>query len=131
MCTGIRWSAAGTARATARISILTGLHSTPRRSRRLRNSTDASMEAQILKAMLMYFILPIWLIGGVADYLCHRSSSIEITSGWPESLLHLIQLTEMGIPILALMFFEVNALIIAMMIVFLVLHEATAWWNDA
>ena len=89
------------------------------------------MEAQILKAMLMYFILPIWLIGGVADYLCHRRSSIETTSGWQESALHLVQLTEMGIPILALMFLEVNALIIAMMIAFLVLHEATAWWDVA
>jgi hypothetical protein len=89
------------------------------------------MEAQILKAMLMYFILPIWLIGGVADYLCHRRSDIEHTSGWPESLLHLVQLTEMGIPILILMFFEVNALIIAVMIVFVVLHEATAWWDVA
>jgi len=89
------------------------------------------MEAQILKAMLMYFILPIWLIGGVADYLCHRRSDIEHTSGWQESALHLVQLTEMGIPILILMFLEVNALIIAVMIVFVVLHEATAWWDVA
>ena len=39
------------------------------------------MEAEILKAMLMYFILPVWLIAGVADWLCHRASSIETTSG--------------------------------------------------
>jgi hypothetical protein len=87
------------------------------------------MEAQILRAMLMFFILPVWLIGGLADYLCHRHSHIETTSGWKESASHILQLTEMGIPILALMFFEVNALIIALMLVCLILHEATAWWD--
>jgi hypothetical protein len=89
------------------------------------------MEAQIIKSVLMYFILPVWLAAGFIDYLCHRRSNIEGTSGWRESVLHICQLTEMGIPVLALMFFEINALIIAGMIVFFLLHEATAWWDVA
>ena len=88
-------------------------------------------EAEILKAMLMYFILPLWLIGGVADWLCHRASNIATTSGPKESVLHLMQLFEMGVPILALMFLEVNAGLIALMIACFVLHEATAWWDVA
>jgi hypothetical protein len=89
------------------------------------------MEAQILKSMLMYFILPVWLIAGFADYLCHRATNIATTSGWKESVLHIAQLIEMGIPILALMFFEVNAGIIVLMIVCLILHEGTGWWDVA
>lgn len=89
------------------------------------------MEAQILKAMLMYFILPIWLIAGVCDYFCHRASNIAATSGWKESALHLAQLVEMGIPILALMFFDVNAGTFAVMLVCLILHEVTAIWDVA
>jgi hypothetical protein len=28
----------------------------------------------------MYFVLPLWLAAGFADYLCHRAASIETTS---------------------------------------------------
>jgi hypothetical protein len=78
---------------------------------------------------LMYFVLPIWLAAGFADYLCHRASHIESTSGPKETLLHLLQLVEMAIPTLAAIFLEINALIIAIMIVCLLLHEATAIWD--
>jgi hypothetical protein len=77
----------------------------------------------------MYFVLPLWLPAGFADYLCHRASHIESTSGPKESLLHLLQLSEMAIPTLAAIFLEINALTIAVMIVCLLLHEATAIWD--
>jgi hypothetical protein len=77
----------------------------------------------------MYFVLPLWLAAGFADYLCHRASHIESTSGPKESLLHLLQLSEMAIPTLAAIFLEINALTIAVMIVCLLLHEATAIWD--
>jgi hypothetical protein len=44
----------------------------------------------------MYFVLPVWLAAGFADYLCHRAASIETRSGWKESLLHLLQFGEMA-----------------------------------
>jgi ABC-type proline/glycine betaine transport system permease subunit len=77
----------------------------------------------------MYFVLPLWLVAGFADWLCHRASSIETTSGPKESLLHLLLFAEMGVPILAALFLEINALIIAAMIVCFVLHEATSLWD--
>ena len=79
--------------------------------------------------MLMYFVLPLWLAAGFADYLCHRATSIETTSGPKESLLHLLQFTEMAVPTLAAIFLEINALVILVMIVSLVLHQATAMWD--
>ncbi|CCV05678.1 conserved membrane hypothetical protein [Mesorhizobium metallidurans STM 2683] len=79
--------------------------------------------------ILMYFVLPVWLIAGFADWLCHRASHIESTTGAKESLIHLLMFVEVGIPLLAAMFLEINALIIATMIVAFLVHEATAMWD--
>jgi hypothetical protein len=36
---------------------------------------EARMDAdEVLRGMLMYFVLPLWLIAGFADYLCHRAT---------------------------------------------------------
>jgi hypothetical protein len=79
--------------------------------------------------ILMYFVLPVWLVAGFADWLCHRASNIEETSGIKESLIHLIMFAEVAIPLLAAMFLEINALIIAVMCIAFLLHEATALWD--
>lgn len=84
---------------------------------------------EVLRGMLMYFVLPIWLVAGFADYLCHRATHIEKTSGWRESVLHLAQFAEMAVPVLAALFLEITSGVILMMMAFLVLHEATAIWD--
>lgn len=89
------------------------------------------MEADVARLALMYFVMPVWLVVGFADYLCHRASHIERTSGPKESVLHLLLLAEMGVPVALALFFEINALIIAVMIVAFVLHEATTLWDVA
>jgi hypothetical protein len=85
--------------------------------------------ADLVRQALMYFVLPLWLAAGFADYLCHRAAHIERTSGVKESLLHLLQFAEMGVPILAALLLEINALVILLMIVCFLLHEATALWD--
>jgi hypothetical protein len=87
------------------------------------------MEISVTQNILMYFVLPLWLVAGFADYLCHRAANIEGTSGVKETLLHLLQFAEMAVPTLAAIFLEINALIILIMIVCLILHEATAIWD--
>jgi hypothetical protein len=84
---------------------------------------------EVLRAMLMYFVLPLWLAAGFADYLCHRATHIERTSGWKESVLHLAQFAEMAVPVLAALFLEITSGVILLMMGFLVLHEATAIWD--
>lgn len=79
--------------------------------------------------ILMYFILPVWLLAGFADWLCHRATHIETTSGAKESLLHLLMFAELGLPLLAAIFLEINAGIIAIMIAAFFLHEATSLWD--
>ncbi|MEM6161923.1 diguanylate cyclase [Erwinia sp. P6884] len=79
--------------------------------------------------MLLYFVLPVWLIAGFADWLCHRATDIETTTGLKETYIHILMFFEMGLPLLAALFLEINALVIAFMIVLFFCHEATALWD--
>jgi hypothetical protein len=88
-----------------------------------------STEAEVTRTVLMYFVLPLWLIAGFADYLCHRATHIATTSGPKESLIHLLMLTEISIAVIAAMAFEINAAVILLMIIIWAAHEATAVWD--
>lgn len=79
--------------------------------------------------ILLWFILPAWLMAGFCDWLCHRATGIERTTGVKETWVHLLMFLEMGLPLLAALFLEVNAIIIAFMIVMCFLHEMTALWD--
>jgi hypothetical protein len=85
--------------------------------------------ASLLQNFLLYAVIPAWLCAGLADWACHRATDIESTGGTKESLLHVAQLSEVGLPLLAALFFEINALVIAAMIGGLLLHQATATWD--
>jgi hypothetical protein len=90
---------------------------------------DDPMLSDPIVLILMYFVLPLWLAAGFADWLCHRASKIQNTSGVRESLIHLLMFIQVAIPILAALFLEINALIIAATIVAFLIHEATALWD--
>lgn len=79
--------------------------------------------------ILMYFILTVWFAAGFSDWLCRRTSHIKETTGAKESLIHLLMFAEVGVPLLAAMFLEINALIIAVMIAAFLIHEGTAMWD--
>jgi hypothetical protein len=83
----------------------------------------------LLQHFLLYVVVPGWLLAGLADYVCHRTSDIEHTSGVAETLLHLLQFGLVGVPLLAALFLEINAAVLLVMLVGLVLHQATATWD--
>lgn len=83
----------------------------------------------LLQHFLMYIVVPVWLVAGLADYFCHKATRIERTSGVAESLLHLLQFVEVGVPLLAALFLEINAAVLLIMLAGLVLHQATAVWD--
>lgn len=87
------------------------------------------MNITSLEAVLLFGILPTWIAAGFADWACHRATRIERTTGSRESLLHLAMLVEVGIPLLAALFLEVNALVFALMVFAFIAHEATALWD--
>jgi hypothetical protein len=82
-----------------------------------------------MRRYVMYFLLPMWLVPGVLDHLWHRRTKIETTSGLGESLIHSLMMTEVGIPMVLGLFFEINAGLIALMIAAYLAHEATAMWD--
>jgi hypothetical protein len=81
------------------------------------------------RQLLMYFIVPLWIAAGTADWACHRATDIAHTSGAPETLLHLLMLAEMGLPTLAAMFLEPTPPVLAFMAAAFAVHEATALWD--
>lgn len=74
-------------------------------------------------------IIPVWIAAGLLDYLCHRRTHIEKTSGPSESLLHLIMLSQGGPMALAPLMLEANAGLIALLAAFYFAHQATAFWD--
>jgi hypothetical protein len=84
---------------------------------------------ELLLNFVWYVLFPVWILAGLADYLCHRRSDIEHTSGFKESVLHVLQAAEVGVPLLAALFLEINALVLCLMAVLVVAHTATAMWD--
>jgi len=80
-------------------------------------------------SLILYVLLPLWVVAGFADWMCHRVTAIERTSGVKESLLHLIMLAQIGLPVLAALLFEPNALVFALLIGGFVLHQLTELWD--
>lgn len=85
--------------------------------------------AVIAKVYLLYFILPLWIAAGIADWFCHRHARIEANAGPKESLIHLLMMGEAGIAILVGLFFTVNSAVILLMLAAWALHEVTTMWD--
>ena len=87
------------------------------------------MQAAMADWILAWVIVPAWIGAGALDWLCHRRGYIERTAGAQESLLHLLMFAEVGLPLLAVLLLEVNALVFVIAIVGFAAHEATSLWD--
>jgi hypothetical protein len=76
--------------------------------------------------LLVFVVMPVWMAAGLADYYCHRATSIETTSGARESILHFVQFGTVGIAVVAALFFEINAGYFLFAFLLLILHHAVA-----
>lgn len=83
--------------------------------------------AQLLERLLLGALLPVWMLAGLADWGCHRRERIEVSAGWKESALHLLMLGEMGLAVLLLLWWQVTAAVLMLVLVACVLHEITLW----
>jgi hypothetical protein len=99
------------------------------KQRTIRWSKAMADPATLVKGYLLYFILPLWIAAGLTDYVLHRRTQIAHTSGTKESLLHLLQLSEAGLPVLMGLLLEINALVLLLMLVALAAHQVTALWD--
>jgi hypothetical protein len=80
---------------------------------------------------LQWFVVPLWLGAGVADWWCHRRTDIEHTAGIKESAIHAAMMVEGGLPTMLGLFCEVNAGVLATTYGTLAVHELTAIWDVA
>lgn len=87
-----------------------------------------SLDAAVV-GMILFGLLPLWMIAGFVDYLCHRATRIEHTSGVKESLLHIVMGFQVGIPVFMALVFELNVLVTLVCLVMLVVHEVVAVWD--
>jgi len=92
---------------------------------------EANQTAKATERYLLYFTVPLWVVAGSLDYLWHRRTKIETTSGTTESAIHALMMTEAGLPMLLGLFLEINAGVILLMIVAFFAHAATAIWDVA
>lgn len=90
--------------------------------------SDTDVESSTLRYILLV-MMPIWIAAGVADWYWHKDTDIEGTSGLQESFIHSLMMTEVGIPIVGGLLFEVNALVLVTMMSALGLHWATSFWD--
>ena len=84
------------------------------------------MDIQRVTALLILgVLLPLWILFGLADWHQHRKTSIQATSGWRESILHLLLTGEAAVAVLAALYLEINSLVLALAIAAFVAHEIT------
>jgi hypothetical protein len=81
------------------------------------------------RRFLLYFVMPLWMGAGLADWWRHRKTSIETTAGTHESVVHALQMTEGGVPALLGLFLEVNAGVLAATYTAFWVHYGTAFWD--
>lgn len=84
---------------------------------------------RLVRHTIQYFLVPVWLAAGVADWWCHKRSRIEATTGAKESLMHLLLLAEAAFPAVLGLFLEINSLLLSVMIAAFFAHEATVMWD--
>jgi hypothetical protein len=82
-----------------------------------------------MRRLTTYFIVPVWIGAGFLDYIWHRRTRIETTSGLQESLIHSLMMVEAGPAVLAGLFLEINAGVLAWMIGLSFVHELTVLFD--
>lgn len=82
-----------------------------------------------LNRLTTYFIVPVWIGAGFLDYIWHRRTRIETTSGIEESLMHSLMMLEAGPAVLAPLFLEINAGVLGGMVALGIAHELTVLWD--
>jgi hypothetical protein len=102
----------------------------PRRGPRLFRAPLQAMDVESAnRRFLMYGVMPLWFVPSVADWIMHRRTRIEDTSGVPESAVHALMMTEAGIPIAMGLLAKVNPLVLSVMGGAALAHGATALWD--
>jgi hypothetical protein len=89
------------------------------------------MTRLLFRRLLLFVLIPIWELAGLADWWCHRRTDIEHTSGWRESIFHLVMLGEGSVPVFIGLFAKPSPAALVFTYLATAVHTATAWWDVA
>lgn len=78
----------------------------------------------LLGGFLAWVLYPLWLLAGAGDYVSHRLTRIEETSGHDESWLHVAQFLAIAIIFASAVLLEITFAVLALMALALIVHAA-------
>lgn len=76
-----------------------------------------------------HLLYVLWLSAGAMDFVLHRASSIETTSGLRESTLHLVQIGILGLATVLWLCFQASPTLLAILLTLVCLHAITGCWD--
>jgi hypothetical protein len=76
-----------------------------------------------LTALLVWGLYPAWLLAGAGDYLCHRRTEIERTSGVTESWLHVMQFGCLAVAFAGAVLLQISAAVFALLVALVIAHS--------
>jgi hypothetical protein len=85
------------------------------------------MMRSALSALLIWGIYPAWLLAGAGDYLCHRQTDIEHTSGATESWLHVAQFACLASALACAVLLQISAAVFIAMVVLVLAHSVLSY----
>jgi hypothetical protein len=83
--------------------------------------------ARLLQELLLFGLIPVWLLAGFGDWLLHRRQCIESVVGWREPALHLLMVAELGTAVLAVLLLQITAAVLVLLLLACIAHEVTLW----
>jgi len=93
------------------------------------DSDDLDALERTIRTYLLAVVLPLWIAAGSSDYVLHRRSNIEGTSGLKESALHAVGISLAALPVVSGLFLEVNAGVLALMATGFSVHMGMTIWD--
>lgn len=68
-----------------------------------------------------------WLLAGFTDFACHRRTDLPHTSGLAESVLHIVQLSLLGLGICLALAFEIDTPVLAALCLLVAIHATVGY----
>jgi hypothetical protein len=83
--------------------------------------------ARLLQELLIFAVMPVWLLAGFGDWLLHRWQRIEEKVGWREPALHLLMVAEITVGLTAALLLQITAAVLILLLGVAIAHELTVW----
>jgi hypothetical protein len=81
----------------------------------------------LLGGFLAWVLYPLWLIGGAADYICHRRTDIQRTSGIQESWLHVAQFLAISLVFVGAVLLQITLPVVIALVLLVVAHTVLSF----